>query len=491
MKKTVLGLIFLSSLLLATSCAGSRTASEAPPSVTPMKGGNPVAVPASGLSALKDRAMSGNPQAELELGYDYLNGVGVGRNEETAVGWFRAAASSGNAAAEAALGLAYATGRGVPTDSRRAFGHFLRAARQGNAFGELGVGFLLEKGEGVPKDLSRAIRWYQKAAAQGNVVAKRRLAALGPPSGAAGSAHSPAGPSSPGAESSALSAQVKRLEEENALILAKLGAPQTKRHFKTSVDHPNYTVRPHSRDFALVIGVERYPSPIPSAEFADRDARAVRAHLRALGIPSRHIRVLSDRSASLARIRSSLTWLSLNVPPGGTVYFYFSGHGSPSEKGDAYLVPVDGDPLDLPETGLSLGGLYRDLGRLPARHVVVILDACFTGEGKRSIIGAGVRPLIAHVREGSVAASGRLIVMTAAKADQESGVFESKGHGLFTYFLLKGLNGGAVEQGHITLASLFHYLRPRVQREAHLDNRRQTPELEPLHVGSQAAQLLR
>ena len=254
-----------------------------------------------------------------------------------------------------------------------------------------------------------------------------------------------------------------------------LSSPQ----YHSSVDRPDYRSPRHPNAFALVIGVETYPGGIPKAEFADRDAQSVVAHLRALGVPLRHIKRLTDETATGNRIKGALHWLKRNVHPGSTVYVYFSGHGAPSQGGTAYLVPFDGDPSDLSDTGVSTSGFYRTLGQLPARHIIVALDACFTGEGKRSIVGNGIRPLVTKIREGSVPSSGKLVVLTAARSNQESGVLEAKGHGLFTYYFLKGLNGGAAHGGHVTVAGLYRYLKPKVESEANLDNRSQTPELEP------------
>ena len=261
--------------------------------------------------------------------------------------------------------------------------------------------------------------------------------------------------------------------------------------YHTSVDHPDYRSPRHPNAFALVIGVETYPGGIPKAEFADRDAQAVVAHLRALGVPLRHIKRLTDDTATRSRIKGALHWLKRNVRPGSTVYVYFSGHGAPSQGGTAYLVPFDGDPSDLSDTGVSTSKFYQSLGQLPAKHIIVALDACFTGEGKRSIMGNGIRPVVMKIREGAVPSSGKLVVLTAARSNQESGVLEAKGHGLFTYYFLKGLNGGAEHGGHVTVAGLYRYLKPKVESEANLDNRSQTPGLEPQKSSFVSAVVLR
>ena len=284
--------------------------------------------------------------------------------------------------------------------------------------------------------------------------------------------------------------ELAAINRKLAALSAK-SAPPKAPAFYSSVDRPTYSEPRHRKDFALVIGVEKYPNPIHAASFADRDARAMFAHLRALGVPLRHIKRLTDETATGNRIKGALHWLKRNVQPGATVYVYFSGHGAPGRSGDAYLVPFDGDPNDLSDTGVSTSAFYRDLEHLPVRHIIVALDACFTGEGKRSVLGKGIRPLVTKIKEGAVPSSGKLVVLTAARSDQESGILDSQGHGLFTYYLLKGLNGGAEHGGHVTVAGLYRYLKPKVQSEASLDNRDQTPELEPGTSGHSLSILLR
>ena len=71
------------------------------------------------------------------------------------------------------------------------------------------------------------------------------------------------------------------------------------------------------------------------------------------------------------------------------------------------------------------------------------------------------------------------MAFSAAAADQISGAVEEQGHGAFTYYLLKGLNGAAADAaGAVTVKALYDYLTPKVQDAARLHNRDQTPVLE-------------
>lgn len=239
---------------------------------------------------------------------------------------------------------------------------------------------------------------------------------------------------------------------------------------------PRGVARPD--DFALVVGVEDYQS-LPRAQFGARDAAAARRHFAALGIPERNIVALEGQAATGNKLKSYLQeWLPLNVKADSTLWVYYSGHGAPDPKnGDAYLVPWDGDPKFLKSTAYPLKQFYADLAKTKAKRIVVALDACFSGAGGRSVLAEGTRPLVVKVEDGAPA-SDRLTVFAAASGDETTGTMPDEGHGAFTYYFLKGLSGAAKSAaGAVTAKSLYDYLKPRVQDEAHRQNREQTPLL--------------
>ncbi len=166
-------------------------------------------------------------------------------------------------------------------------------------------------------------------------------------------------------------------------------------------------------------------------------------------------------------------WLSNNVEKEGTVFVYYSGHGAPNPNtGDAYLVPYDGDPSFIEQTGYSLKRLYKNLNKLPAKEIVVVLDSCFSGAGGRSVLAKGARPLVMNM-DKQVFHSDRIAILSASSGGQISSTHEEKGHGLFTYFFLKGIKDGNSELG-----TLYNYLKPQVERIARKTyNNEQTPGL--------------
>ena len=246
----------------------------------------------------------------------------------------------------------------------------------------------------------------------------------------------------------------------------------------SDADEPKYHSAEHPHDLAVVVGIEKYGDGLPDATFAERDARAVRKHLLALGYAERNIFMLTGAGATKSGFVKNLeTRLPALAKPDSTVFFYYSGHGAPdAETGKAYLLPIDGDPQFLKDTAYPLSQLYAALGRLPVKRVIVALDSCFSGAGGRSVIAKGTRPLVVRVDAGG-ALSEKIAALTASSGSQTSGVIDAQGHGAFTYYLLRGLNGAAKgDDGTITVQSLYDYLKPNVEDAARRENRDQAPQ---------------
>lgn len=261
-------------------------------------------------------------------------------------------------------------------------------------------------------------------------------------------------------------------------VAAARARPAARLH--SDVDIPRYSLAERPDDFALVIGVEDYLSGLPPAQFAERDAKAVRNHLRALGFLARNIQYFTGKRAVRSVISAYLEdWLPRNVKADSRVFIYFSGHGAPDPgTGQAYLMPSDGDPNFLKKTAYPVKKLYAHANALKAEKVIVALDACFSGAGGRSVLPEGARPLVLKVKS-SMEAKARIVLFAAAAPTQITATLKDQGHGIFTYYLLKGISGGAKDRtGAITPRGLYEYLRPKVRDAANRQNRDQTPVLE-------------
>ncbi len=240
-------------------------------------------------------------------------------------------------------------------------------------------------------------------------------------------------------------------------------------------DLPVMQTKLNKNSYAIVIGIEKYRQKLPNADHAVNDAKIMTEYLtKVMGYPEGNVvTLLNEHATNVDFAKYFEKWLLNNVDKDSTVFIYYSGHGAPNVKtGDAYLVPYDGDPSFIEQTGYPLKRLYESLHKLPAKEIIVALDSCFSGAGGKSVIAQGARPLVMNL-EQDFQLSKNMIVMSASSGDQISSSYEEKGHGLFTYFLLKGIKDGITEVGE-----LFDYLKPNVRSIARKTlNNEQTPQL--------------
>jgi uncharacterized protein len=123
-------------------------------------------------------AESGDPQAEMQIGYFYNAGIGVTKDAKLAAHWYQLAAAAGLATAKVNLGVLYLWGSGVPQNVQLASQLLREAAAKGSGLADAYLGDLYFLGAGVPQDKAQGERWYAKGAAQHNPMAEFDLGML-------------------------------------------------------------------------------------------------------------------------------------------------------------------------------------------------------------------------------------------------------------------------------------------------------------------------
>jgi len=249
---------------------------------------------------------------------------------------------------------------------------------------------------------------------------------------------------------------------------------------KSDVDDlPVMKAKANKNAYAIVIGIEQYRQKLPKADYAVSDAKLVSEYLSmVMGYQEENIVTLTNENATKGDLEKYFDqWLKNVVDKNGTVFVYYSGHGAPNAAtGDAYLVPYDGDPAFIEQTGYSLKRLYENLAKLPAKNIIVALDSCFSGAGGKSVSAKGSRALVRVEKTSAL----NIAVLTASLDNQISSSYEDKGHGVFTYFLLKGVKEmlGEDKNSKLELGELYNYIKPQVERTSRrLYNNEQTPQL--------------
>ncbi len=242
----------------------------------------------------------------------------------------------------------------------------------------------------------------------------------------------------------------------------------------------------HNPDaIAIILGVEQYAS-IPNVTFAKRDAAIFREYaIQVLGVPNskNNLYYKTDQDVTKGEFLKLFTgsgWLKKRVQPTSDVYIFFAGHGAPDVKEKTpYLIPFDGDANYPSQTGFSLNELYSELAKIETKSITVFLDACFSGGTRENtMLLADARPLMIKV-DNPILMAENMVVFSAASGHQISSGYPAMQHGLFTYFLLRGLRGtaDANEDDAISVAELEAYLNENVSRTAGTLDREQTPQV--------------
>lgn len=250
--------------------------------------------------------------------------------------------------------------------------------------------------------------------------------------------------------------------------------------------------------WAVVIGIGEYRSAdIPDLEFATADARAVYEFLTsdAAGpFEEDHVLYLSDEDATGDALRQALFVFLQQADWDDLVVIYYAGHGAPdpNRPDNLYLLPTDADLDALAATAFPMWDVKTALRRqIAAERVVVIADACHSAGTAEDAVGGGDNPIAGGFTE--LFNPSRRLTLTAADTNEFS-LEDARwgGHGVFTHFLLEGLDGSgdADDDGIVTFSELYDFVYGNV-REA--TGGRQNPQRAgfgdvPLAVAGSGAQ---
>ena len=205
----------------------------------------------------------------------------------------------------------------------------------------------------------------------------------------------------------------------------------------------------NTRHWAVVIGVDAYPPPFQSLKYAADDAKAIAQVFQDAGA---NVTLMTPDSLIQPTKANVIEQLQRHaqLEAADLLTVYLSGHGEDVD-GTGYFLPMDvTDPLA--DSGLSLENLFAILNRANAKHRFVIVDACRVAP-KEHFVAA----LSRYSEESN-------IIFTACDSNQWAPEVPRLKHGLFTYFLLKGLGGdyqdrgAAGPDGTVTVLGLLDYV---------------------------------
>jgi metacaspase-1 len=224
---------------------------------------------------------------------------------------------------------------------------------------------------------------------------------------------------------------------------------------------------------ALVIAIAHYDeiNSLPEAVLNDaRDISNVLSSPRYCGYQSNQIVVLLDDAATLGRIRRALATLASTSRKEDTVVIYFSGHGARFKDGGkdtSLLLPVDCQRSDPLFTSLSEQEFSQALAAIPARRLLVVLDACHSA-GAGNLKQKGVVALedgFAEKDLQKLAEGAGRVIIASSRPNETSLVMRGSRNSVFTGHLLAALRGAARTHGDglIRVFEIFNYVAEKVR----------------------------
>ncbi|QLE43328.1 hypothetical protein FD723_24670 [Nostoc sp. C052] len=220
----------------------------------------------------------------------------------------------------------------------------------------------------------------------------------------------------------------------------------------------------------MLVGVNQYQDDgLPSLSYSTVDCQGLAEALidAAAQFTQTEVKIYHDfapQPPSLENILTSLRQITTAAQSFDTILFYFSGHGivEPNTQ-QAFLCLADTQKSDLQNTALALQELLLLLGNSGAQNQLVWLDACHSGG--MTLKSTTIEPLLnatpkmVEVLQQNATKSKGFYALLSCDTNQQSWEFPELGHGVFTYYLIKGLQGEAVDsQGLIYVDSLYRYV---------------------------------
>ena len=221
--------------------------------------------------------------------------------------------------------------------------------------------------------------------------------------------------------------------------------------------------------YILSIGVDEYLNfPDQNLDFAEIDANTFRGMLDKKAAPlhvaveSRLLTTKEGSTPTAENIRSALSDLR-NAGPRDTVVVFLAGHGI-NEGPDYLFLATDAAMNDSskfdPSTVVSWRDLHKTLESSRGQRIL-LLDTCYAGNAYNSRL----------IKD---AADDKIAVLAATDAETLAIEKPELGHGVFTYSLLRGLEGSADAEGdgRVQVGELTEYV---VKRVVKLTGGEQTP----------------
>lgn len=223
--------------------------------------------------------------------------------------------------------------------------------------------------------------------------------------------------------------------------------------------------------WAFIVGINKYPTmdKDKQLEAARKDAEAVsRILVDRYGFSKERMTELYDEAATRKGIIRAFAALKRRLTDKDSLFIYYAGHGEyettgkdkDKTEGMGYWIPTDAE-LDDPASYIFNSQVKDYLTNIPARHIYMVSDSCFSGAlmGKTRALGLSKSAIKELYQEKSrwVLASGGLYPVPDA-ADKGK-----KGHSTFAWHFMKILEKNT--NPYLLVKDIIEPLAVRVSNE--------------------------
>jgi WD40 repeat protein len=215
------------------------------------------------------------------------------------------------------------------------------------------------------------------------------------------------------------------------------------------------------RLYVLAVGINDYWDGALRLSYAAPDAKTLSDGLKQAGsklYERVEVRTVLDGEATAEKLDGVFTELGKRVRPQDVFVFFLAGHGKTVDA-RFYFLPQDfryAGEDSIPKKGVGQNQLQDWFSRIKAQKSVLLFDACESG----SLVGdkfamRGIEEKTAVDR--MTRAMGRTVL--TATTDSKPAIEGYRGHGVFTYALLAGLNAADTNgDGVIDVTELAQYV---------------------------------
>ena len=246
---------------------------------------------------------------------------------------------------------------------------------------------------------------------------------------------------------------------------------------------------PVQNTYAVVVGISQYQNPfIPRLTYADKDATLFAEWLQSKAggsVPGYRINLFTNENATIANVYAALDRLKSQARENDLVYIYFSGHGDIETRdtiSKGYLLAWNSPATNYRNNAISVADINENaniLSTINKAKVIIITDACHSGKMAgdfykgRQLTAANLQLVL-----------NNQVRLASCEATEEAaeGPYWGEGRGVFSYYLLRGLQGLATPEsnGVIKLNTLETFMNASFSRDENLilEKHKQNPVID-------------